>query len=161
MKNVYQNLVKDYLEIVNGYLVRENIEVQDRKEKKILSLNVVAVKPEEGEVLLGKITPFPLDSEGIEKIWGDKFTQEMKRLIFEEIHYKNPAHLRKTVYCKPPQVEDKDINRVKSKIRETAGKRNINVVFFDEILQQIIDYCAEHKVPVTAETISVVSIIEA
>ncbi|MCD6469136.1 MAG: GNAT family N-acetyltransferase [Thermoplasmata archaeon] len=160
MLDAYKNLVRDYFELTQGYLVRENLEVHDRKEKKTFFLDLVAVKPGE-EVLLIKIASVPLDSEAIEKMWSNRFTREMERLILEETHCSNSTRLRKTVYCKPPDIEDKDINRVKSKIKETVAKRNINVVFFDEVVQQLIDYSAEHEIPDNAKATSIISIVEA
>ncbi|HEC94525.1 MAG TPA: hypothetical protein ENI45_00995 [Thermoplasmatales archaeon] len=159
MKNVYTSLIRDYLELVEGYLVRTNMEVFDRKEKKHLSLDVVAVKPDK-TVILGRVSPNSLDSDEIQQLWRDSVTATHKKLILQKLHCSSKCDVKKTVYCFPPQVEDKDTNKVKVKIKETVSQRKIEVVFFDEVVQQIIDYCSEHPTPETASAASVISILE-
>ena len=64
------------------------------RRRKNLSSDRVAVKPEEA-VILGRVSPDLLDSDGIQQLWRDGVTATHKKLILQKLHCSSKCDIKK------------------------------------------------------------------
>lgn len=127
------DLTREYFELIKGCATK----VKDEN-------SFIAVHPDGAQSIVRILLSEPKSDE-IEKAWINEHMEK---------------EIRKIACCPPPYVEYKDIREVKEKIRKTVRKGGIDVIFLDEMIQELIDYCSERTVPWSAKFTKLIGLIE-
>ena len=123
-RSVYESLVKEYLELVCGYFVMQDVPFW--KDGGWSDIDIVSVKHEEGKItdgLIAEVKGNSLNKKEVDEII-EHFNHSGLQKKVKELGLVNP---QKTIYCWYSGPE----------VREYAQQKGIIMVFFDDLIDII------------------------
>jgi len=124
VSSVYELLVREYLEFVHDYFVRQDVKF--RKSRGYGDIDIVAVQLESGKVvdaLVGEVKSWSLNRKVIDEI-EERFNDEGFQERLKELGLVNP---RKFIFCWATTSE----------IKEYASQKGITVIDFSDIVDEL------------------------
>lgn len=135
MAELYESLVRECLELNHGYFVRTDLKYHTDVGG-ISDVDIIAIHPRKNEMIIGEVKSGSWNDKEIIEFFKEKFGKNSEGLdkILKEINI-DPSNrkIRFVFYCWPFFTKEK-----REEIKTNLPK-NIDVVFFNQIIQEIID----------------------
>ncbi len=140
MVSIYENLVREYLELIGKYIVKVDVKFLKRVEKGSgwSDIDIVAIKIDENgkisECIIGEVKSYDISRKDVDEI-AQQFKNKDFQKCLENMNIKSKTcrKLRKVIYCW----------NLTDNTRKYAESKGFEVKCFWEIVNELADFIRE------------------